>query len=1203
MEDVCHYSRSPAWEELDPDKGPGSAARLHPHVVGAVSVSGAADESSDSEVEQEGPQKLIRKVSTSGQIRSKTSIKEGLLLKQTSSFQRWKKRYFKLRGRTLYYAKDAKSLIFDEVDLSDASVAESSTKNANNSFTVITPFRRLILCAENRKEMEDWISSLKSVQSREHYETAQFNVEHFSGMHNWYACSHARPTFCNVCKDSLSGVTSHGLSCEVCKFKAHKRCAVRATNNCKWTTLASIGKDIIEDEDGIAMPHQWLEGNLPVSAKCAVCDKTCGSVLRLQDWRCLWCKAMVHTACMDVYSRKCPLGQCKVSIIPPTALNSIDSDGFWKATCPPSCASPLLVFVNSKSGDNQGVKFLRRFKQLLNPAQVFDLVNGGPHLGLRLFQKFDNFRILVCGGDGSVGWVLSEIDKLNLHKQCQLGVLPLGTGNDLARVLGWGPSCDDDTQLPQTLEKLERASTKMLDRWSIMTYEIKIPPERGRPDAPDASDGRQFDISAYEDSVAAHLTKILKSEQHSVVISSAKILCETVKDLVAKVEKAYEKSAENAEDCDSISLKCAILNEKLDSLLRALDTERQAPPPRAAPPIVEEEEEEEEEEAAAEDAEEEKADEEAPGEESLTELKEKLEEEETEKGGGALKSRQQLTLRADSLKKALRQIVRQAERVVDEQNANTDESEPTSPLEFRKDSEEENRDSEKDEDTKELEALAPVKTVCSPTDRRGSRSTQSYASFSITPFTTSKENLPVLNTRIICPGLRAGLAASIAGSSIISKMLLANIDPLGATPFIDPDLDCLEGYMEKCVMNNYFGIGLDAKISLEFNNKREEHPEKCRSRTKNMMWYGVLGTKELLQRTYKNLEQKVQLECDGQYIPLPSLQGIAVLNIPSYAGGTNFWGGTKEDDIFCAPSFDDKILEVVAVFGSMQMAVSRVIKLQHHRIAQCRTVKITILGEEGVPVQVDGEAWIQPPGLIKIQHKNRAQMLTRDRAFENTLKSWEDKLKFDKPPLRPHLYPQHSVDLAGEDEAPAVRLCARAAEELITRICEAAKSNGLLEQELAHAVNAASHAINKTHPKFPESLSRNTAIEVASTVKALYNETESLLVGRISLQLEPAEEEQLSGALQSLELELGKVGEIPWLYRILQPDDEEDHSLAYGKRNSRGGSGGVFRIVPKFKKEKAAKKGSPQSGSGDLESGSHEENPPGNEGPGQDLHA
>lgn len=34
-----------------------------------------------------------------------------------------------------------------------------------------------------------------------------------------------------------------------------------------------------------------------------------------------------------------------------------------------------------------------------------------------MFQKFDTFRILVCGGDGSVGWVLSEIDTLTLHKQ------------------------------------------------------------------------------------------------------------------------------------------------------------------------------------------------------------------------------------------------------------------------------------------------------------------------------------------------------------------------------------------------------------------------------------------------------------------------------------------------------------------------------------------------------------------------------------------------------------------------------------------------------------------------------------------------------------------------------------------------------------------------------------------------------------------
>ena len=39
-------------------------------------------------------------------------------------------------------------------------------------------------------------------------------LDTLSGAHNWYSCSHAKPTFCNVCRDLLSGVTSKGLSCE-----------------------------------------------------------------------------------------------------------------------------------------------------------------------------------------------------------------------------------------------------------------------------------------------------------------------------------------------------------------------------------------------------------------------------------------------------------------------------------------------------------------------------------------------------------------------------------------------------------------------------------------------------------------------------------------------------------------------------------------------------------------------------------------------------------------------------------------------------------------------------------------------------------------------------------------------------------------------------------------------------------------------------
>lgn len=37
---------------------------------------------------------------------------------------------------------------------------------------VITPCRRLILCADNRKEMEEWISALRSVQNRHNYEVS-----------------------------------------------------------------------------------------------------------------------------------------------------------------------------------------------------------------------------------------------------------------------------------------------------------------------------------------------------------------------------------------------------------------------------------------------------------------------------------------------------------------------------------------------------------------------------------------------------------------------------------------------------------------------------------------------------------------------------------------------------------------------------------------------------------------------------------------------------------------------------------------------------------------------------------------------------------------------------------------------------------------------------------------------------------------------
>uniref|UniRef100_A0A8R1EAA0 DAGKa domain-containing protein n=1 Tax=Caenorhabditis japonica TaxID=281687 RepID=A0A8R1EAA0_CAEJA len=91
---------------------------------------------------------------------------------------------------------------------------------------------------------------------------------------------------------------------------------------------------------------------------------------------------------------------------------------------------------------------------------------------------------------------------------------------------------------------------------------------------------------------------------------------------------------------------------------------------------------------------------------------------------------------------------------------------------------------------------------------------------------------------------------------------------------------------------------------------------------------------------------------------------------------------------------EDIIIEVVALFGVIHVATSRVpnaVRLQNHRIAQCRHVRIVILGDEPIPVQVDGEPWLQPPGIMQIVHKNRAQMLARNPVFDATLKKWEEQ--------------------------------------------------------------------------------------------------------------------------------------------------------------------------------------------------------------------
>uniref|UniRef100_A0A673J9X9 Diacylglycerol kinase n=1 Tax=Sinocyclocheilus rhinocerous TaxID=307959 RepID=A0A673J9X9_9TELE len=131
---------------------------------------------------------------------------------------------------------------------------------------------------------------------------------------------------------------------------------------------------------------------------------------------------------------------------------------------------PLLVFVNPKSGGLKGREILYSFRKLLNPHQVFELTSGGPLPGLHTFREVPHFRILVCGGDGTVGWVLGVLESIRHKIACPepaIGIIPLGTGNDLARVLRWGAGYSGEDPY-NILLSVDEAEEVQMDRWTIL---------------------------------------------------------------------------------------------------------------------------------------------------------------------------------------------------------------------------------------------------------------------------------------------------------------------------------------------------------------------------------------------------------------------------------------------------------------------------------------------------------------------------------------------------------------------------------------------------------------------------------------------------------------------------------------------------------------------------------------------------------------
>uniref|UniRef100_A0A8C5KC36 Diacylglycerol kinase n=1 Tax=Jaculus jaculus TaxID=51337 RepID=A0A8C5KC36_JACJA len=993
--------------------------------------------------------------------RIKKILKEGPLLKNCSSLKRWKLRYFLVQGQKLHFAHHPSFVHFETIDLSQVALAESSCRNLYHGFSVITPQHKVTLAAPNRKDMEEWINVIKTVQQGEVRKIpAAENNPFLIGMHYWYSSHSSRIQFCNVCRESIPALSRDAIICEVCKVKSHRLCALRASKDCKWNTL-SITDDLLLPADEIqTMPHQWVEGNIPASSQCAVCHESCGSYRRLQDFRCLWCSSTVHNGCQRRFSKECCFGSHRSSIVPPTALSDPKGNGqlvvssdYWNIDWSSACSCPLLIFINSKSGDHQGIVFLRKFKQYLNPSQVFDLSKSGPEAGLCMFKNFARFRVLVCGGDGSVSWVLSTIDTFGLHERCQLAVIPLGTGNDLSRVLGWGAFWNKSKSLLDILNRVEKAHVRILDRWSVMIRETprQFPLLKGQV---------EMDIPGFESAAIHHLetattelNKILKAKCPMEIIIATRFLCSAVEDFVADIVKAWSRIKQNNTTVESVILKSDLMYDKLSVLIDVLTEEAEATSAETGAAVH-----------AHSDKEEGK-----PFAPQLDHI---------------AKSKLELVTRAQNLQKSLKLIIFQVEQVLDEESRQTISVKNFMSSFFLG-----------DDDSEDFDQASP-------------RHRSHCGTWSSMPSLKSED--------------------------------LDNLDLKHL--YFTPEAIC---FKEKCVMNNYFGIGLDAKISLDFNTRREEHPGQYNSRLKNKIWYGLLGSKELLQRSYRKLEERVHLECDGEVISLPNLQGIVVLNITSYAGGVNFWGSNTATTKYEAPAIDDGKLEVVAIFGSVQMAIWCIIFLLYSLFCQCQEVMITIDGEEGIPVQVDGEAWVQRPGLIKIRYKNGAQMLMRDRDFENSMKMWQCKHNEIQAALQPQLDSQESQDSLSDKEFVQMQHLARLAENLISRLHDLSKVHQHVSV-LMDSVNASANILNDmfygqdsgneagaASCTLIETLSRNDAVDVTFSLKGLYDDTKAFLDENLLRNSE--DEAALQTALDAMNHEIEKLLAIDWMNLIFVP--------------------------------------------------------------------
>ncbi|KAE9413529.1 hypothetical protein Angca_009285, partial [Angiostrongylus cantonensis] len=287
--------------------------------------------------------------------------------------------------------------------------------------------------------------------------------------HYWTRVSFGdRGFYCAWCKTHLYS----GYECDYCTLKVDK--VICSRNVAAKVLCKTIQRP---NKDG-QLQHNWIPGNIDSDKFCFICDELCGGGVTLQDFACCFCWRVVHTSCMKRnFSEDCDFGPYRYFTFPPTSVCTKRSGRrtfkvIERVILPKEeDFKPIITLVNTICGSCTGRNVYRSFLRHLHPRQVIDVQKENVKTALQWIEEHPelaaNVRLVVAGGDGTISVVFRTLELFQTKPP--VAILPLGTGNDLSRVLGWGAGTNGELDILKYLNDVFAAEVQKLDRWNIVT--------------------------------------------------------------------------------------------------------------------------------------------------------------------------------------------------------------------------------------------------------------------------------------------------------------------------------------------------------------------------------------------------------------------------------------------------------------------------------------------------------------------------------------------------------------------------------------------------------------------------------------------------------------------------------------------------------------------------------------------------------------